>query len=93
MQTAVYPLPLPEDLGSEVRLAAQATGLSQAEVMRQALRFGLPVVQQRLARDHQRVTTVDPLPDKVLRRLYQRAEEDAEGIQQFMAAQATRSID
>jgi hypothetical protein len=88
MQTAVYPLPLPEDLGSEVRLAAKATGLSQAEVMRQALRFGLPVVQRRLTRQSQRVTTVDPLPDKVLRRLYQQPEADEEGVQQFIAAQA-----
>jgi hypothetical protein len=35
-----------------------------------------------------RITNVDPLPDKVLKRLYGQADDDADSIRLFMAAQA-----
>lgn len=39
-----------------------------------------------------RITNVDPLPDKVLKRLYSQADEDAESIRLFMTAQ-TKAVE
>ncbi len=44
MPTPVYPLPLSKELARQVAQAARETGLSRAELMRQALSFGLPKV-------------------------------------------------
>lgn len=48
MATTVYPLPMDPNLAREVAKAAKATGLSKAELMRQALAFGIPTVIERL---------------------------------------------
>jgi len=39
-----------------------------------------------------RITNVDPLPDKVLKRLYGQADDDADSIRLFMAAQ-TKAVE
>jgi hypothetical protein len=49
MSQITYPLGLPKDLLEEVRDAAKATGLSTADVMRQAIKFGVPKVRQALS--------------------------------------------
>jgi hypothetical protein len=42
MKTNTYPLAVPADLLKEVRKAAQKTGLSMADTMRQSIKLGLP---------------------------------------------------
>ena len=40
---------MPDDLLKAIKRAAKKTGLSQADTMRQAIKFGLPQVRQRLS--------------------------------------------
>ena len=49
MKSASYPLAIPEDLLSDVRSAAQETGLSMADAMRQSIRLGLPKLREQLS--------------------------------------------
>jgi Ribbon-helix-helix protein, copG family len=44
-----YPLGLSKDLLDEVKRAAKETGLSTADVMRQAIKFGVPKVRRRMS--------------------------------------------
>jgi hypothetical protein len=87
MASAIYPLPLGEELARQVSQAAVETGLSQAEVMRQALSFGLPRVRKALRKAKSRLTTVNPLPASEARALYALPEEDGEQIQRMLRAQ------
>jgi len=48
MKRAVLPIPVEEDIEFTVREGAEATGLKLADVMRQALRHGVPAFVQRL---------------------------------------------
>jgi hypothetical protein len=50
MSQVTYPLGMPKDLLDEVKHAAKETGLSTADVMRQAIKFGVPRVRQLLSR-------------------------------------------
>lgn len=45
----VIGLPLTAELQRAIRGAAKETRLSQAELMRQSIQFGLPIVRERLA--------------------------------------------
>jgi len=49
MSQITYPLGMPKDLMKEVKDAAKETGLSTADVMRQAIKFGVPKVRQALS--------------------------------------------
>lgn len=49
MSQITYPLGMPKDLMKKVKDAAKETGLSTADVMRQAIKFGVPKVRQALA--------------------------------------------
>ena len=49
MKTETYPLAVPSDLYGEIRKAAQDTGLSIADAMRQSIRLGLPKLREQLA--------------------------------------------
>jgi hypothetical protein len=49
MSQVTYPLGLPKDLLDEVKRAAKETGLSTADVMRQAIKFGVPKVRLRMS--------------------------------------------
>jgi len=42
------PLPLDDPLLQDIQSTAHAAHLSQADVMRQSIRFGLPIVRRRL---------------------------------------------
>ena len=87
--SAAIPLSMPDDLLKVVRETAKQTGLSQQDVMRQSIRAGLPKVREQLAASTGRITNVDPLPKKVLERLYaEREEDDEEGVKRFMKAQS-----
>jgi len=46
MMTQTIPLGMPEDLLQEVRDTASATHLAQADVMRQSMRLGLPLLRR-----------------------------------------------
>lgn len=48
MKRGVLPIPVEDDIDAAVRRGAEATGLKLADVMRQALRHGVPAVVQRL---------------------------------------------
>jgi hypothetical protein len=86
MKSETYPLALPPELLGEVRKAAKETGLSLADAMRQSMKLGLPKLREQLATG--RITNVTPLPDRVARHLYAQADDDAEAISLFMAAQS-----
>ncbi len=51
MKSATYPLAVPSDLLGEVRKAAQLTGLSMADTMRQSIKMGLPKLVEQLSPD------------------------------------------
>lgn len=48
MKRGVLPIPVEEDIDITVRQGAEATGLKLADVMRQALRHGVPAFVHRL---------------------------------------------
>ena len=84
---ATVPLSVPDDLLAEVRATAEETNLSMQDVFRQSTRLGLPKLREQHAQTSGRITNVDPLPDDVLKRLYDDREEDGEAIGRFIAAQ------
>ena len=51
MSQVTYPLGLSEELLAEVKHAAKETGLSSADVIRQAIKFGIPRVRQAVSRE------------------------------------------
>ncbi len=87
MATSTYPLPIPDELLSKLRLNAEKTGLTMAEAARQSMKLGLPQLVERLAVPTGRITSVDPLRDKVLKELYAEREEDLDSMRRFIAAQ------
>jgi len=66
-----YALRLPKKDKSAVSKVAKATGQSINSVLVLSIRKGLPLAQAAFASPPSRVTGVDPLPDKVLRRAYE----------------------
>lgn len=87
MASAVYPLPLNRNLARDVTRAARETGLSRAELMRQALAFGLPQVVRALRKPPARLVAVDPLASRQAKALYQQEEDDREQIERLVSAQ------
>ena len=65
-----YPLRLDKRDGAAVAQIVKETGQSINSVLALSIRKGLPLARQALARAPGRVTTVDPLPDHELRRIY-----------------------
>jgi hypothetical protein len=51
MKTNTYPLAVPSALLKDLRKAAQQTGLSMADTMRQSMKLGLPGLVERLSPD------------------------------------------
>ena len=49
MSQITIPLGMPKELYEEVKDAAKQTGLSNADVMRQAIKFGVPKVRQAMS--------------------------------------------
>lgn len=46
-----YPLAMPDNLMEDVKQAAQESGISAADAMRQAIRLGLPRLRQGLSKE------------------------------------------
>lgn len=86
MASNTIPLAVPDDLLEEVRSAAKESGLSQADVMCQTMKLGLPSFRKQ--HNAGRVTNVEPLPDKVLERIYRERDDDHKAIRRMIAAQA-----
>ena len=93
MKASAYPLPLDAALAREVAKAAKASGLSRAELMRQAIAFGHPKVAKEFRKSPPRITAVNPLPPKQARALYQQEDDDVLEIGQLMAAQRFEAAD
>jgi hypothetical protein len=88
MSSITFPVALPEDLYKEIRTAAKKTGLSMADVLRQSSKMGMPALLQQFGAEP--LTNVEPLPDKVLEKLYQQRDDEAgdpEGLRKLMASQ------
>ena len=65
-----YPLLLPGELRKRIRDTARCVSLSQADLMRQSMELGIPLLLERLAKRSGRVTNAQPLPKGVLARAY-----------------------
>ncbi len=86
MKSITYPVPLPKELYGELRRTARQTKVTMADAMRQSIRFGLPIFRARLL-SPERVTNVDPLPDRAARKLYDQRKDDTNSIRKFIRAQ------
>jgi len=87
MPTVIYPLPMNRELAQQVTRGAKETGLSQAELMRQALAFGLPKIVAALRKTEGRLTSVDPLSAKQLKALYRLQDDDVEEVSRLTKGQ------
>jgi hypothetical protein len=81
-------LRLPIQEAKAVKEVCRESRATFNQVVSLCVRKALPSVREALTAETVRVTNVDPLPDKVLRRLYNQADDDADSIRLFMAAQA-----
>jgi hypothetical protein len=84
-----YPLRLPDEDAKAVAMVCRESRASFNRVVSLCVRKALPSVREALVSDTGRVTNIDPLSAKVARRLYKQADDDAESIRLFMAAQVT----
>jgi len=85
MKSVNFPIALPADFLGEFKRAAQEAGVSTATAIRQSAKLGLPKFREQTARP--RITNVDPLPARVVRKLYDERQDDVESIRRFIAAQ------
>ena len=76
-----YPLLLPGGLRKRIRDTARRVSLSQADLMRQSMELGMPLLVERLAKPAERVTNVEPLPKGVLARAYRQEEADWQKVE------------
>jgi hypothetical protein len=75
MATKPFPIAMPDDLLAEVRRAARETGLSQADVVRQSVKAGIPKIREQYRASKGRVTNVKPLSRRQWERIYSRRDE------------------
>src|SRR5437899_11365625 len=74
-----YPLRLPMQDEPAITDLVKKSGQSINSVLVLCIRKGLPLVRQALFQETGRVTTVDPLPESVLARIYSEPDE-LEGV-------------
>ena len=83
-----YPLrPASED-AQAVNEVCRQSHVSFSRVVAPSVRRALPEVRETLSAQTTRITNVDPLPARSLKRLYGEADDDADSIRLFMNAQA-----
>jgi len=70
-----YALRLPKKDKSAVSKVAKETGQSINSVLVLSIRKGLPLARAALSSPSARVTGVDPLPEEVLRKAYERRDD------------------
>ena len=83
-----YALRLPAEDAEEINRICRQNRTSFNKVVALCVRKALPTVRDALAAEKGRVTNVDPLPDRVLKRIYSLPDDDADSIRLFMAAQS-----
>jgi hypothetical protein len=83
-----YPLRLTSEDAKAVDAVCRQSHVSFNRVVALCVRKALPEVRALLSTEASRITNVDPLPDKVLKRLYTQRDDDADSIRLFMTAQA-----
>jgi hypothetical protein len=83
-----YPLRLAREDAKAVDAVCRQSRVSFNQVVALCVKTALPEVRKMLTTHTTRITNVDPLPDKVSKRLYSQVDDDADSIQLFMAAQA-----
>ena len=71
MATVRVPLAIPPKLLEEVRATARDTGPSQADIMRQSMRAGLPKVRER----YKVPLNLSPVPEKAVASAYRQMSE------------------
>jgi hypothetical protein len=76
-----YPLVVPEELQQEIRSAAQQTGLSMADIMRQSMKAGLPKVVKKYGR-----TVLKPLTAEEARLAYQTPNPEFDDLERHCAS-------
>ena len=82
-----YPLRLPAEDARAVDDVCRQSRASFNRVVAMCVKKALPSVRDALSGEAGRVTNVDPLPKRVLTRLYRQADDDSDSIRLFMAAQ------
>ena len=89
MAMNTVPLAIPPDLLEEVRRTSEEVHLSSADVMRRAIKAGLPKVRESMGQLTP-ITNVPPLTDRTLDRLYRNrpADDGVSGISELIAGQA-----
>jgi len=82
-----YPLRLPPADAEAVNEVCRQNRTSFNRVVALCVRKALPAVRETLAAESGRITNVDPLPKKTLKRLYAEPDDDTRQIARMMAAQ------
>jgi hypothetical protein len=82
-----YPLRLPAADAKALNEVCRQNRTSFNRVVALCVRKALPAVREALAAESGRITNVDPLPDKTLKRLYAETDDDSRQIARMMAAQ------
>jgi hypothetical protein len=84
-----YPLRLEQIDKRRVEAVVRASGRTINQVLTLSVRKGLPLAEQALCADAGRLTNVEPVPDRVWRRIYSRSDEvDECSGEQLKAAQS-----
>ena|SRR5579859_7820848 len=84
-----YPLRLGQLDKRNVEAVVRASGRTINQVLTLSVRKGLPLAKEALCADAGRLTNVEPLPDRVWRRIYSRRDEvDQCSGEQLKAAQS-----
>jgi hypothetical protein len=84
MKMNSYPLAIPSDLLKDLRKAAQQSGLSMADTMRQSMKLGLPGVVERLAPDP--LSNLKPLTPEESNRCFARPDPEFDPLAAYCAA-------
>jgi hypothetical protein len=85
-----YPLRLSAADAKAINELSKESRASINSIVTLCVRKALPDVRKALAPELPRITNVDPLPDKIARRLYRQRDDDTDSIRLFMDAQVTK---
>ena len=81
MKSVSYPINLPEDLYGEIRRTAKKTQLAMADVMRQAIKAGLPRVEEQFSP----LAGLKPATDKELQACYSKPNPEFDALEHHCA--------
>ena len=84
MKTNTYPLAVPSELLREVRKAAEQTGLSLADTMRQSMKLGLPKLVEQWSPDP--LNRPQPLSAEECRRCFETPDPEFDALSAHCAS-------